>query len=288
MRSSGACASSGRSGPSPTGSTSRRSAPTGRSGSSPSSSARRRVRGRRGAARARSAGTAGARSARTPAGPRPPPTRCCRCSPATRLRPCRCRPGSPRIGAASATGRAGSGCRNAAHAPWLDPLLEEAGVRATCVELTAPSASATSATCGRCRPTTARCCGRSIGRRWRWCGASSGYPAAPAYRDYHALTAHHHRAWGNDGGAVRPRSRARRSSPSTHGTSWSVSRQRVAATAGSASARSTPSCSGTGGTRGCDWLAAVVDEAARQGLALTTLDDALERHEPVPAPAELP
>ena len=28
----------------------------------------------------------------------------------------------------------------------------------------------------------------------------------------------------------------------------------------------------------------MIDEAARQGLALTTLDDALERHEPVPAP----
>ena len=29
---------------------------------------------------------------------------------------------------------------------------------------------------------------------------------------------------------------------------------------------------------GVAWLAAVVDEAARQGLALTRLDDALERH----------
>ena len=38
---------------------------------------------------------------------------------------------------------------------------------------------------------------------------------------------------------------------------------------------------------GVAWLGAVLDEADRQGLALTTLDDALERHEPVPAPPEL-
>jgi 1,4-alpha-glucan branching enzyme len=38
---------------------------------------------------------------------------------------------------------------------------------------------------------------------------------------------------------------------------------------------------------GAQWLGAVVEEAQRQGLAMTTLDDALERHEPAPAPAEL-
>ena len=35
---------------------------------------------------------------------------------------------------------------------------------------------------------------------------------------------------------------------------------------------------------GVGWLEEVIEESARQGLALTTLDDALERHEPVPAP----
>jgi 1,4-alpha-glucan branching enzyme len=34
------------------------------------------------------------------------------------------------------------------------------------------------------------------------------------------------------------------------------------------------------------WLSAVVDEAAREGLALTTLDDALERYEPPPLSPE--
>ena len=53
----------------------------------------------------------------------------------------------------------------------------------------------------------------------------------------------------------------------------------------SACSRSTPSCSVTGGTKASWWLEAVLDEATRQGLKLTTLDDALERHEPsAPSP----
>jgi 1,4-alpha-glucan branching enzyme len=39
---------------------------------------------------------------------------------------------------------------------------------------------------------------------------------------------------------------------------------------------------------GVQWLEAVIDESARQRLALTTLDDAVERHEPTPAPSDLP
>jgi 1,4-alpha-glucan branching enzyme len=38
---------------------------------------------------------------------------------------------------------------------------------------------------------------------------------------------------------------------------------------------------------GVAWLNAVLDECARQDVPLTTLDDALERHEPVPAGVEL-
>jgi 1,4-alpha-glucan branching enzyme len=39
---------------------------------------------------------------------------------------------------------------------------------------------------------------------------------------------------------------------------------------------------------GVHWLRAVLEESARQDLRLTTLDDALGRHEPAPAPAWLP
>ncbi|MFA9270918.1 MAG: 1,4-alpha-glucan branching protein domain-containing protein, partial [Baekduiaceae bacterium] len=39
---------------------------------------------------------------------------------------------------------------------------------------------------------------------------------------------------------------------------------------------------------GPQWLAAVLEEAGTQGLAVTRLDDALHRHEPDPAPDDLP
>jgi 1,4-alpha-glucan branching enzyme len=38
---------------------------------------------------------------------------------------------------------------------------------------------------------------------------------------------------------------------------------------------------------GVTWLSAVIDECERQGLGLTNLDQALEDHEPAPAPADL-
>jgi 1,4-alpha-glucan branching enzyme len=38
---------------------------------------------------------------------------------------------------------------------------------------------------------------------------------------------------------------------------------------------------------GVAWLSEVVDEAARQELSLVRVDDALERHQPVPAPPDL-
>ena len=64
------------------------------------------------------------------------------------------------------------------------PLLEEAGVRTTCVELTGlPSASATRATCSRCRPTDGPVLWpidrETIARVW----SEQGYPAGGAYRD---------------------------------------------------------------------------------------------------------
>jgi 1,4-alpha-glucan branching enzyme len=39
---------------------------------------------------------------------------------------------------------------------------------------------------------------------------------------------------------------------------------------------------------GVHWLRAVLEQSARQGLRLTTLDEALDRREPVPAPTVLP
>ena len=78
-----------------------------------------------------------ARWARTRAGPRRRPTRSCRCWPPTLASSCRCRPAWPRTAAGSASWHGGFWLPECAYAPWLDDALEEAGVRATCVELTA-------------------------------------------------------------------------------------------------------------------------------------------------------
>ena len=51
----------------------------------------------------------------------------------------------------------------------------------------------------RWRPTPDRCCGRSTAQTISLVWSERGYPAAGAYRNYHGLTPHDHRAWGNDG-----------------------------------------------------------------------------------------
>ncbi|HEX8975757.1 MAG TPA: hypothetical protein VF781_04525, partial [Solirubrobacteraceae bacterium] len=94
-----------------------------------------------------------------------------------------------------------------AHAQWVDPLLEEAGVHATCVDLTDVF--------GRGDPRHLLPLGTEAGPIlvpidrevielvWH----DEGYPSHGAYRDYHHHTTHHHKPWANDG-AVYDRDRA--------------------------------------------------------------------------------
>jgi 1,4-alpha-glucan branching enzyme len=172
-----------------------------------------------------------------------------------------------------------------AHARWLDPLLEEFGVRQTCVELTGllglgdrrnlrPLATVDG-------PVLWPIDRETIALVW----GEHGYPAHGRYRDYHALTPHHHRAWCNDG------------APYDAEAAGALAAEHAREFVGRVRARV-----GDGGVcvcaldtellghwwyEGVRWLDGVIDEAARQGLALTTLDDALERHEPAVAPDEL-
>jgi 1,4-alpha-glucan branching enzyme len=112
-----------------------------------------------------------------------------------------------------------------------------------------------------------------------------GYPASAPYRDYHALTPRHHRAWGNDG---EPYDHAGAAAlAADHATDFVARvRERVASGGVCVCALDTELL-GHWWYEGVQWLAAVIDEAARQGLELTTLDDALECHEPEPAPDDL-
>lgn len=174
-----------------------------------------------------------------------------------------------------------------AHAPWLDPLLEEAGVHAVCADLTdvlgrgaaqqlAPLQSADG-------PVLVPIDRATIELVW----SDGGYPAHPLYRDYHAFTVHHHRVWSNAGETYDVE--AARAQARTDAADF-VSRAIARLDAGSA-ALGRPALAvcavdtellGHWWYEGIDWLRAVIAEAERQGLALATLDDALARRAPVP------
>jgi 1,4-alpha-glucan branching enzyme len=174
-----------------------------------------------------------------------------------------------------------------AHAPWLDPLLEEAGVHATCVDLTdvfgrgAPAQLAPIATDDG--PLLVPIDRATIELAW----SDAGYPCHASYRDYHAFTVHHHRVWRNDGGTYDHEAAVRQAR--TDAADF-VARTIARLDAGAA-ALGRPALAvcaldtellGHWWYEGIAWLGAVIEEAERQGLTLASLDEALTRHEPVP------
>jgi 1,4-alpha-glucan branching enzyme len=171
------------------------------------------------------------------------------------------------------------------HAPWLDSLLEEAGVRATCVELTRafglgdprhlqPLASEDG-------PVLWPVDRQTMALVW----GDRGYPAAGAYRDHHHLTAHHHRVWRNDGAAYDHE--AASALAAQHARDFVARTLHRVADGGLCVCALDTELLGHWWYEGPDWLAAVFEESSRQGLSLTTLDDALGRYEPVAPPMEL-
>jgi 1,4-alpha-glucan branching enzyme len=171
-----------------------------------------------------------------------------------------------------------------AHAPWLDALLEEAGARAACVDLTGvlPAEAHLRPLRSPAGPLLVPIDRATIDLVW----SDRGYPAAGAYRNYHAFTTHRHRAWANDGTPYDP---ARAAAVAREHAADFVARVllRVAG-GGLAVCALDTELLGDWWHEGPLWLAAVVEEAAAQGLRIAPLDDALARHEPVPAPADLP
>jgi len=180
-----------------------------------------------------------------------------------------------------------------AHAPWLDPLLEEAGVHATCVDLTdvlglgapehgVPLRSAAG-------PLLVPIDRVTLELAW----SDHGYPAHGTYRDYHHHTIHQHRPWANDG------------SPYDHDAALALAREHAAGFVARTRAR-LDACRERLGRppllvcafdtellghwwyEGAGWLQAVLDEAEAQGLTIAPLDEALERHPPDLAPPDLP
>jgi len=171
-----------------------------------------------------------------------------------------------------------------AYAPWLDPLLEEAGVHAVCVDLTDVLEPAAHLRPLRspAGPLLVPIDRATIDLVW----SRDGYPADPAYRNYHHFTQHRHRAWSNDASPYEPARAA--AAARRHAADFVArTRERVAG-GGLAVCAVDTELLGDWWHEGPLWLAAVIDEAASQGLRLARLDDALTRHAPVAASSGLP
>jgi 1,4-alpha-glucan branching enzyme len=174
-----------------------------------------------------------------------------------------------------------------AHAPWLDPLLEEAGVHAVCVDLTdvlgrgshaqlAPLQSADG-------PLLAPVDRATMELVW----SDDGYPSHGLYRDYHAFTVHHHRVWSNAGETYDPAAaRAQARADAADFVARTIARLDAGAAALGRPALAVCAIDtellGHWWYEGIDWLVAVLAEAERQGLRIAHLDDALQRHAAVP------
>jgi 1,4-alpha-glucan branching enzyme len=160
-----------------------------------------------------------------------------------------------------------------AHASWLEPVLEEAGVRATCVDLTdvlghgdprhlCPLASVAG-------PLLVPIDRAVLELVW----SDTGYPAHAAYRDSFRRTARDHHPWANDGAVYDP-DRALAQAHADAADFVTRGAARVAGGGLSVCALDTELL-GHWWHEGPAWLAAVVDEAARRGLGLAALDEAL-------------
>jgi 1,4-alpha-glucan branching enzyme len=168
-----------------------------------------------------------------------------------------------------------------AHAPWLDALLEESGVHATCVDLTdvfgLGDARHLRPLGTEAGPVLVPIDREVIELVWH----DAGYPSHGAYRDYHHHTTHHHKPWANDG-SVYDRGRALDQARADARAFVARVRERVAAGGVCVCALDTELL-GHWWYEGIDWLRFVVEEA---GDLLVHLDDALD--DTIPAPGELP
>ena len=166
-----------------------------------------------------------------------------------------------------------------AHDPSLDAVLEQAGVRAACVELTGvlghgdprhlrPIAAADG-------PLLWPVDRMTIDRVW----SHDGYPSRGAYRDSHRHTTHRHLPWRIDGGAY------------DHAAALRQARADAAEFVGHVIDRLADGgvcvCAldtellGHWWYEGVHWLGAVLDEARVQGLPVTRIDDAVAHAEPM-------
>ncbi len=178
-----------------------------------------------------------------------------------------------------------------AHAPRLEPILADAGVRRTCVELTRRDGLGARS---HLRPQTSDSGialipidRQTISLVW----SDGGYPADALYRDYHRHTMQHHNPWRNDGTAYDHEPAIARARE--HAVDFvSRTRERLSGAGEDLPGGGLAVCAldtellGHWWYEGLHWLEAVIEQSAAQGLELVRLDDeALERFAPAPVGA---
>ncbi len=172
------------------------------------------------------------------------------------------------------------------HAPWLDPLLEEAGVHAACVDLTDVLGRGDAAHLRPLRtgagPLLVPIDRTLMDLVWH----TSGYPSAAAYRNTRRHTEYRHTPWAVGGAAYDPAAGAEQAR--AHARDFAAAAGRRLADGGLAVCALDTELLGHFWHEGVDWLAAVIEACDDAGVELLPLDAALAETEPVAAPAELP
>jgi 1,4-alpha-glucan branching enzyme len=169
-----------------------------------------------------------------------------------------------------------------AHAPWLNPLLSEAGVRMTCVELSGQFNVGDSRHLTPLAPDDGPALlpidRLVIDMVW----GAGGYPSRAPYRDHPRRTPHDHHVWANDG-TIYDQARARAQARADAAEFIEAVKVRIAGGGLCVCALDTELL-GHWWYEGPVWLEALLNQAQSRGLTLTTLDEAmLERHPPTPA-----
>ena len=172
------------------------------------------------------------------------------------------------------------------HGPWLDPLLEEAGVHAACVDLTDVLGPGDGRHLRPLRsdagPLLVPIDRALMDLLWH----TSGYPSAGAYRNTRRHTEYRHTPWAVDGAAYDPARAAEQ--VRAHAREFAAAAGRRLSDGGLAVCALDTELLGHFWHEGVDWLAAVIEACDEAGVALVPLDAALAEVEPAAAPAELP
>ena len=164
-----------------------------------------------------------------------------------------------------------------AHAPWLDDILEEAGVRVACVDWTdvlGPGPQAPRST--EAGVVLAPLDREAIELVWH----RDGYPAAAPYLDTHRLTERRHRAWANDGAVYDPDRAAGQVAADAEDFV-----RRVAERGGPSVVALDTELLGHFWPEGVDWLRLVLDACSREGVELVPPGEGEQVDAPVDPPA---